>query len=59
MWLGLLVIPLILLVVLVHCLRNPDGPVQWCPDCGGRLRVRPARLSCRVCGWSETDPASP
>jgi ribosomal protein S27AE len=33
-----------------------SADVQWCPDCGGPVTVRPDRLDCPRCGWWETDP---
>lgn len=30
-----------------------------CPDCDAELTVRPEKLTCRSCGFTETDPAVP
>ena len=30
-----------------------------CPDCGGTLIVKPELLSCKACGFTETDPSAP
>jgi hypothetical protein len=28
-----------------------------CPDCGAELHVTPRLLSCKACGFTETDPS--
>ena len=28
-----------------------------CPDCGAELRVTPRLISCKACGFTETDPS--
>lgn len=57
MWIGMVV--MVVLVPLGWLLRRPSRAKQWCPACDGELTIRRRRLSCRHCGWWETDPGVP